>query len=316
MKISSKDHFEQMELTSSLLAELFGTTEDEINSYCASFIKDHDLSFSLLTGERKEQMILSSLKFLETDKQKIGEFNRVSVWQNGWQENLDNFKQTRSLSSIIPKFIRPRQILRLNREFIETKDTYFELRFIELFHLWFFNKYLQPYATVFEFGCGSGLNCVRLCDMFPNKLVVGCDFVDSSISLINTVADECKFNLKAKKFNMLEPDYNLEVPPNSCAFTFGAIEQLAGNFQPFLSFLKHKRFAFCFHIEPTVELYDEDNLIDFLAIKFHNQRGYTSGFLPYLQKLHNSFNIDLKYKRMFFGNSRMEGYNYMLWSSL
>jgi hypothetical protein len=68
------------------------------------------------------------------------------------------------------------------------------------------------------------------------------------------------------------------------------------------------------HVEPTVELYDSSNLLDSLAMKFHFKRGYTTGLLPYLQ---DSSHVDvIQFKRLFFGNFRMEGYNYIVWRPL
>jgi hypothetical protein len=96
--------------------------------------------------------------------------------------------------------------------------------------------------------------------------------------------------------------------------TIGTIEQLAGDFEPFLQFLLRRSPALCIHVEPTVELYDEDNLVDYLAVKFHRKRGYTEGFLPRLQQLEDQGRIEIvKVKRLFFGSLLMEGYNLLIW---
>ncbi|GAI42232.1 unnamed protein product [marine sediment metagenome] len=59
----------------------------------------------------------------------------------------------------------------------------------------------------------------------------------------------------------------------------------------------------CIHVEPTIELYDESNLVDYLAIKFHKKRGYAENYLTRLRKLEAQNEIEiLKVKRLFFGS--------------
>ena len=92
------------------------------------------------------------------------------------------------------------------------------------------------------------------------------------------------------------------------------IEQLASNFEAFLQFLLKHSPALCVHVEPTIELYDENNLVDYLAMKFHRKRGYTENYLTRLRELEAKNKIGiLKVKRPFFGSLYMEGYSYMVW---
>ena len=113
---------------------------------------------------------------------------------------------------------------------------------------------------------------------------------------------------------MLNPDDSFKIASNSAIFTIGAIEQLASNFEAFLQFLLKNRPLLCVHVEPTIELYDKDNLVDYLAIKFHKKRGYTENFLTRLKKLEKEGEIEiLKVKRLFFGSLYMEGYSLFIW---
>jgi hypothetical protein len=67
-------------------------------------------------------------------------------------------------------------------------------------------------------------------------------------------------------------------------------------------------------VEPTVELYEESELLDYLAAKFHRKRGYTEGFLPRLRELAERGALELvKVKRFNFGSLMMEGYSLMVW---
>ena len=65
-----------------------------------------------------------------------------------------------------------------------------------------------------------------------------------------------------------------------------------------------------------MELYDENNLVDYLAIRFHLKRGYSVGLLPFLFEKESKGEIRIKrVKRLYFGNDRMEGYTYMVWET-
>jgi hypothetical protein len=67
-------------------------------------------------------------------------------------------------------------------------------------------------------------------------------------------------------------------------------------------------------MEPLVELYDEQRLVDYLAIKFHRKRGYLEGFLTSLRKLQAEGRIEiLEQRRFYFGSIYHEGYSYVAW---
>lgn len=59
-----------------------------------------------------------------------------------------------------------------------------------------------------------------------------------------------------------------EVPQNSAVFTIGAMEQLGREFEPFLQFLLQKRPAVCINVETLYELYDQDDLFDYVAAAY------------------------------------------------
>jgi hypothetical protein len=113
---------------------------------------------------------------------------------------------------------------------------------------------------------------------------------------------------------MIHPDKNFKLAKNSAILTFGSIEQLASKFEAFLQYLLAQQPQVCVHVEPAIELYDENNFVDYLAIKFQGKRGYTHNFLPRLKELEKKGKVKiLKIKRLFFGSLYMEGYNLIVW---
>lgn len=296
----------------------FGTTVEDIPLECRELIKKTDFRYRLVEGKERDRVIRDVLKKIETDKQIIGAPERTEQWEKGWAENLNEFIQNGyDLNKIIPKFIRPNQPIRFKQQYIMPADANFEHDYFDVFRLWLFDKYLKEYDPIYDFGSGSGFNLVTLARMYPQKTLYGLDFVPSSRDLINKIAETYHWNMKGFLFDLRHPDESFEIKPGGAVFTSGTIEQIASDFEPFLQFLLKRSPALCVHIEPTVELYDENNLVDYLAAKFHRKRGYTQGYLPRLKELEAEGKIEiLKVKRLFFGSLYMEGFTLIIWKLL
>ena len=299
-------------------AELFGIDAGSIKDATKSLIQRHDFSYREIVGDERDKLILEVLKRIDRDQQVIGAEERKEVWHKGWDANLQEFLSSNfALEALVPKFIRPGQPVRLKRSFVLPNNPDFELRFVEVVRSWIFEEFFAPFSNVYEFGCGTGFNLVALAQRFPDKKLFGSDFVQSSVDLVNGIARQYKLNLSATLFDMISPNPAYRILPSSALFTFGAIEQLASRFEGFVAFLLKQKPALCLHIEPTLELYDDAQLIDFLAIKFHRKRGYTAGFLPMLQGLAAEGRVEIKrVKRLYFGSLFMEGYSLIVWRPL
>ena len=296
----------------------FGTTVNDFSQDCRRIIFEKDFRYEILEGEERDKVILDVLKKIEADKQVIGSEERKEEWFRGWAENLEEFIQRGlDFDALVPKFIRDDQIVRYNGNYIRPSNPKFELDFITVFRTWLFQKYLEQYDAIYEFGCGTGFNLVLISHLFPRKKLHGLDFVRSSVDLVNKISEFSDLNIQGHLFDMITPDEKFGLSKNSAVLTFGAVEQLAGRFEEFLEYLLRQRPKLCIHVEPTVELYDENKLFDYLAMKFHRKRGYTEKFLPRLQELESQGKVKIhKIKRLFFGSLFMEGYMYFVWEPL
>ncbi len=303
------------EVTLEDFARSFGTTVEDIPDDCRELIAKNDFRYEILTREQRDKVILNILKKIESDRQIIGAPERQTIWEEGWEENLQDFIKSRyDLNNLVPRFIRPNQAIRLGQNYIMSSNPNFELDYFSVFRLWLFKKYLKDFDSIYEFGCGTGFNLAVLAPLYPEKKLSGLDFVSSSVNMVNKLGEVYRWNITGHLFDMLRPDESFKIDDNSAIFTIGAVEQLASNFEPFLQFVLKRSPEICLHVEPTIELYDENNLIDYLAIKFHRKRGYTENYLTRLRELEAQNRIEvLKVKRLFFGSLYMEGYSYMVW---
>ncbi len=295
--------------------ESFGADENSISQECIDLITRKDFTYEILEGSKRDEVILEVLKKLESDRQIIGAKERQDIWSNGWNENLQDFINSNyDLQKLVPKFIRPNKIIRYKQNYICSANPNFELDYYLVFRKWLFARYFKEFSNIYEFGCGTGFNLVALSQLYPDKNLYGTDFVKSSVDLVNAIAKAYNIKLKGAIFDMINPDQSFRLKENSLIFTIGSIEQLASKFENFLQYLLDNSPELCVHVEPTVELYEKDNLVDYLAIEFHKKRGYTQGFLPRLQELEKEGKTKiLKVKRLFFGSLFMEGYNLIIW---
>lgn len=306
------------EVTMADFARSFAATESEFSSECIQAISGCDFSYQQLDKQQRDDLMLCILKKIASDTQIIGAEERTSVWERGWAENLQAFSaQNHSMDALIPKFIRENKPIRYDGDYIMPSNQRFEFDYMTVFRIWLFQKYFADYSNIYEFGCGSGLNLVLLASLFPKKDLYGLDFVQPAVDLINTIGITHHLRMTGHRFDMINPDDSFNLAAKSAVFTFGALEQLASKTEKFIRYLLRQKPGICIHVEPTVELYDENILFDYLAIQFHRKRGYTERLLPRIQQLEAEGNAKiLNVKRLNFGSLFMEGYTYIVWQPL
>jgi len=313
--MSGTAHAHELRLTPGDFALAFGVPPDRLPRECVELIERTDLRYRVLDGADRDRTILEVLKRLEVDTQKIASVERRDVWERGWREALEEYVRSGyDEDALVPRFIRPNQAVRLKGNYVLPANPRLELEFVRVLRAWMFREYFSEPAQIHEFGCGTGFNLLALWRMFPDKKLFGSDFVPASVELANQIGKVRGLPLSARLFDMTQPDAAYPPLERAGVFTFGSLEQLGGRFEKFLQFLIERNPRICVHIEPTVELYDENLLVDYLAAAFHRKRGYTAGFLPRLRELAALGIIELvKVKRLDFGSLMMEGYSLMAW---
>ena len=296
-------------------ADSFGVPPAEIPVECKRLIESLDFSYQIAQPVERDEIILDVLKRSDSDRQVIGAPGRQAVWQKGWEENLSEFVQSgHDLSTLTPKFIRAGLPIRLNGSYVRPTSATFELDFVRVFRIWLFKKYFWDVPAVYEFGCGTGFNLAAMAQIFPEKRYVGLDFVRSATDLVDAIGKRYGWRMEGRSFDFRNPDYSLSLEDGGAVLTFGALEQVAGQFDEFLGYLLKQPIRLCVNVEPTIELYDDKSLFDYLAIRFHEKRGYSRNYLNRLRELEEQGKVTIeKVKRLNFGSLLMEGYTYMVW---
>ena len=302
------------------LADSFGTDVSEVKRICEEKLYDINTEYKVYSGLEREKLIVEIIKSIDSDKQIIGTPERKNVWNDGWDENLNLLKNNNyQLETLMPKFnlVRKNKPMRFMGEYILPNEKNFEHEYFNIYRSWLFEKYFSDYDSIYDIGCGSSYNLVELCKQFPKKKIYGFDFVQSSVDIVNEISKFYNFNSEGKIFDIINPDFNIHLDENSLIFTAGVIEQVAGKFDKFIDYILQMKPKLVVNSEPIYELYDQENLFDYLAAKFHYKRGYTIGYLPKLLELEKEGKIEIiKLKRLNFGSLLMEGYTCIVWKPL
>lgn len=300
-------------LTSKLFAEIFGIEEENLPHLARETIKKANFKYRVVAGKKYDEAILRTIKTLDSKNLKIAGSDRLNDWEKGWKENLAEFRKgIYDLSRLVPKFVKD-DYVRFQGQFIDPESDSFETDFVTVMRYYLFHKYYRNVDALYEFGAGTGLNLVAASEVFPKMKLVGLDWASASLEIINALKEKLKINIKALKFDLFKPDETYYLDKNSGVLTIGTLEQLGKNFKPFINYLLKNKPKVCIHMETTYELYDKNNLLDYLAIKYLEQRNYLRGFLPYLKKLHKNGKIKILEVKRTFGSFYHEGYTYIVW---
>lgn len=299
------------------IARILSESTDIVRELCGDFFEKAIFKYRILSAEDKEKTILSILRGLN-ENLKVSGSHRASDWEKGWGENFEKYSRENYNENLTPGyFSRPENnyVARLEGKLVRSSDPALLFDFVELHRTWLMSRYCAEFDTVFEFGCGTGWNLIRLNELHPGKTLHGLDWATKSVDLVNKLGENPDINLKGHRFDFFEPDYSLEVPEGSALLTITALEQVGTDFKPFLEFMLEKNFSRCVHAEPVIEFYDQDNLLDYMALQYHTKKNYLGPFLTALRELEAEGRIVIeKANRVPFGNLFNETLSTIVWS--
>jgi len=284
------------------------------------FIKkfqDSNLDYQDLT-EEEYNSCLSKVEISLKDSIEQAGKDRISKWEIGWTENASEFISNKTVSNLVPKYFGKIPIIRWNQKWIKPVSTSMEYNFFGLLLDWVFEKYINKVDSVYEFGCGTGHNLLRIRDQFPNVNLYGLDWTTASQNVIDLIVKETKdSNLFSKKFDYFNPDKNYKLNKNSMVLTVASLEQTGGNFKSFVDYLVSERPNMVVHIEPIHEVLDESNILDNLSIKYFKKRNYLDGLVNYIRDLESKGIVKIhNLQRTYVGSFYIEGYSLLVWSTV
>jgi len=307
---------ETYKLTLKDFACLFGTDVKDIPKACKDLISKTDFSYRKLKQNERDIVMLDVLKNIDSGQFSIAGKEKRNRWKKGWQEIFKNFiKSNYDIAKLAPQYdVKPARFIRLNQDYVAPKDSMFEIKWLSIFRRWIFRKYLGGVDNIYEFGCGTGQNLAILANLFPRKKLYGLEWVQAPLNIIKLLAKKHNYNIKGHLFDIFSPNQNFNFLPNSAVLTRASLEQIGKDYDKFLNFLLKKSPALCIHIEPIAELYNENNIVDYLAVKFQRKRNYLDGYLNRLKELEKEGKIEIvKIHRVPLGSLHLDPYSYIIW---
>ena len=288
----------------------------EIHPYVKNKILKDRLQYNVLDGRSFSEYVLEYLKVLDADLSKTGE-HRKDDWEKGWDENLDLFRATGNIDSLIPKYHTKSNIARLNNKIIQTIHPQFDFKIHSYFVDAVLMKYLPKFRDVCEFGCGTGYHLFRLKQEFPSINFIGLDWSRASQKIINEVSTFLNADVSGKIFDYYNPDYSFDVK-DKLIYTVASLEQVGENHGKFIDYLIEKKPGLCIHFEPISEVFrKDDNLLDYLTSKYFEKRNYLKGFLLKLDELESQGKVEiLETRRLNYGSKFIEGHTLIIWKPL
>lgn len=296
-------------------AALFAVARNEIPAACAEVISASDFGYDFPDKDARDRIILQVLRHIDSDKATLVGEHRADIWESCWADSLDRFVNAgHDADKLLPDFIKAGNPIRLNRDYVIPRTPRYEVAFLRVCRAFLFDRYFAQAKSVYEFGCGSGYNLVALSQQLPGRKLYGLDWSKSANRTVSLLRESQGIDITGLHFDFFRPDASLELDPASATLTMCALEQVGPRFDRFLGYLLDKKPQICVNMEPLLELYDETNLIDHLAARYHRKRGYLEGFLTALRALADKGRIEiLDVRRFYFGSLYHEGYSYVAW---
>ena len=295
-------------------ARLLGTSTDRLSPGCLRLLGSMDFRHRVLKGEERDALLTDVIRRILEEELPVSGEARREAWEKGWGENLRRFVESGGEpEQLVPGYIRPGQLLRFAGEYIAPCQPDFLWNFYTVYRRFVFEEYLAEAGQIFEFGCGPCTNLLMMAELFPGKRIVGADWSHASVALAERVAVVHGLRIEGRLFDMFRPDYRLDIG-GGAVITLNALEQLGEKHEAFLSYLLSKGPAVVVNSEPFAELYDEGNLLDSLALRYHRKRGYLEVYLTRLRELEAEGKIEiLGTKRVSAGSLFHEGYSLVVW---
>lgn len=296
---------------------MLGCEVEELAPGCRATLAAQPVHGEVLHGAARELELLRALRAAEDPTLRRSGPHRADDWERGWRENLDEFEAGGgAMAALRPKYNR-HHVLRLQGDYVRVADPGAEYAVYTALRQHVFQRWFRGLDGVAEFGCGTGTSLLLLAELFPHATLWGLDWATSSQGIVARLAERTGRPLHARRFDFFAPDASFCLPPGTGVLTSAALEQVGTRHEAFVDWLLARRPAVCVHLEPIVELYDDDTLFDEVARRYHRRRGYLEGFLPRLQQLTADGRVELlEVRRTGFGSFHHEGYSIVVWRPL
>ena len=283
------------------------------------FGKDFELlEYEILHDEDRDNVIKSILEKINLKSLRVSGENNNEVWEKGWGEILEEISEKFHPDKIMPQYFDHHNIMRFDGHYIKAISSNFVYKYDQIIRKIIIKKYINTKKLI-EIGCGTGSGTLLAANLLSTDIeLTASDWATKSQLIVDKISEYTKRPIKSVQFNMLDLKGwdELGVDQDSTIISFHALEQLGDNYKLLLNKLASQKIQ-CIHLEPIVELYNNENLYDELAIIYHNKRNYLGSYLSEIKRLqkHGKAKI-IKEQRISFGDRYHEAYSLIIWKGV
>ena len=250
------------------------------------WLKKINTRYAVCDNARLQEYIMFILKAMVTPRASRTPAQNLSVWEDGWSQHTAALKKKRILlSDLKPKYFRPTKFFRFDKKIIYVENKNIEYDLFTIVRKIIFQNYLSGYSDIYELGCGSCQNLFMLGKMFPESALYGFDWTKASNIIADGLGKFLPNKICGKRFDMANVPEKKMIKPGSAVFTIHAMEQLGERFEELTQYLIECRPSIVVNYEPIIEMYDQDDLTDYLAYFYSIKRNYLNGYWPFLENL-------------------------------
>ena len=306
-----------MQINKKQLETLF---ELNLSHKCIKLIDALDLNYSNLSQEDRDRHIQKCINYLDEKIIRSGK-SRKPAWENGWGENAnDFFSSDLDIDTLLPHYYRRgKSIMRFQGDYILPKDDMFEAKFLSIIQSIVAENFLDKYEHIYELGAGPCHNVAAFAQQLKNKNFYVTDWVDPTVKIIKHIEDNKNamgfgsHTFDGRTFDYFNLDNKFNIKEGSVVLTWGSMEQIGSQHTDLLSFFLSQSNVDFIHIEPTLELY-QNNLFDQLAHDYSIKRNYLNGYFTDLFKLEAEEKINVTYKKRIIGSAFHDGWTIVCWT--
>ncbi len=145
-------------------------------------------------------------------------------------------------------------IIRLGGDYAIPRNSSFEHWWFRVYRQWIFKKFIGPSRRFLEFGCGSGFNLATIGRIRPELELVGLDWAQPAVDLVNQVATDHELKLKGRRFDYFNLDKSVDIGPGATVGTFCSLEQTGERYKPFFDWIMRSKPDLVISMEPAIEI--------------------------------------------------------------
>lgn len=303
-------------------SEIESLLDFRLDAKSSQIVNDFSLQYEFLSELEKEQAIVRCIDALISYLPQAG-LHRKNLWEDGWNENLQNFMLSKEYDDLIPKYFEKQAsidtLVRWNNNFVKTKTYNFAYKIFALVVDCIIIKFIESnIENIYEFGCGTGYNLMRFHKYFEKINLFGLDWANSSQDIIKFIRNSNIIsNIDCCNFDYYNVDKNYIIKQNSAVLTCCSLEQIGNSFKDVVDYWVAQKPSICINFENDNSIFDNSKLLDKISVEYARKRNYLDGFYNYLKELESKKVIEILYvKRLYFGNLFHEGCPVFIWKVL